>query len=305
VSTLAIHPGALGDVLLAVPALRALKTEHPAEPLVLGAQPRVGALLAALRIVDQAVPFDALRLDTLFVEDGAVTPSDALRRGQRVICWFGARDPVFTRRLRALLPGAIVASASGDGADPVWRHLLATVDAVPEGSPAPCDPLPEARQAGRDALVRAGWRTGTRLVVAHPGAGGRGKRWSVEGFAQVLAPLCARPDLTVVLHEGPADADAAAALSARLGGDARLLRGLSLVELAGALAQAAAYLGNDSGVSHLAAAVGVPSVILFEQRSLAWRPWAAPADVVVVDPGAPVAQADVVTVAARLARTVD
>jgi heptosyltransferase III len=305
VSTLAIHPGALGDVLLAVPALRALKSAHQGEPLVLGAQPRVGALMAALRIVDQAVPFDALRLDTLFVEDDAATPSDAVRRGQRVICWFGARDPVFTRRLRALVPGALVASASGDGADPVWRHLLTTVDAVPDGSPAPCDLLPEARQAGRDALVRAGWRTGTRLVVAHPGAGGRGKRWSVEGFAQVLAPLGARPDLTVVLHEGPADADAAAALSARLGRGARLLRGLSLVELAGALAQAAAYLGNDSGVSHLAAALGVPSVILFEQRSLAWRPWSASVDVVVVDPGAPVAQADVATVAARLARSVD
>src|SRR5262245_43022050 len=261
--------------------------------------------MAALRSVDQAVPFDVLRLDTLFVEDDAAIPSDVVRHGQRVICWFGSRDPIFTRRLRALLPDAIVASPSGDGADAVWRHLLATVHVASDGSPAPCDLLPEARQAGRDALVRAGWRAGTRVVVVHPGAGGRGKRWSAEGFAQVLAPLCARTDITVVLHEGPADADAVTALSARLGGSARLLPGLSLVELAGALTHATAYLGNDSGISHLAAAVGVPSVILFEQRSLAWRPWSASADVVVVTPEAPVAQADVAAVAARLARVVD
>ncbi len=304
-STLAIHPGPLGDVLLAVPALRALKAEHPAEPLMLGAQPGVGGLLVALGAVDGVVPFEALRLDTLFVEDDAATPGDALRRGQRVVCWFGSRDPVFTRRLRSLLPDAIVASASGDGTGPVWRHLLTTVRAVPEGSPPPCTPSPAAWQAGREALVRAGWRTDTRLVIAHPGAGGRAKRWSVEGFAEVLAPLCARPDLTVVLHEGPADADAVAAVGTCLAGGARLLRGLPLVELAGALAQAATYLGNDSGVSHLAAAVGVPSVILFEQRSIAWRPWSSSADVVVVEPMTAVAPADVVAVANRLARSLE
>lgn len=299
-STLAIHPGALGDVLLAVPALRSLKAQHPAEPLVLGAQPGVGALLAALGAVDRVVAFDALGLDTLFVEDDAAAPGELVRGAGRVVCWFGARDPIFTRRLRALAPAAVLASASGNGGDLVWRHLLSSVDPHAETSPGPCDLSPAARQAGRDALVRAGWRTDTRLVIAHPGAGGRAKRWPAEGFAQVLAPLCARPDLTVVLHEGPADADAVAALERRLGGSARVLRELPLVEVAGALAHAAAYLGNDSGISHLAAALGVPAVVLFEQRSIAWRPWSASAAVVVVDTTT-VAQHDVVAVGNRLA----
>jgi heptosyltransferase III len=301
VSTLAIHPGALGDVLLAVPALRALKAQHPTEPLVLGAQPGVGGLLAALGAVDRVVSFDALGLDTLFVDDDdAAAPSEVVRAAGRVVCWFGARDAIFTRRLRALAPDAVLASASGNGGDPVWRHLLSSVEPHAEASPGACDLSPAAQQAGRDALVRAGWRTDTRLVIAHPGAGGRAKRWPPDGFAQVLAPLCARPDLTVVLHEGPADADAVAALDGLLAGGARVVRELSLVEVAGALAHAAAYLGNDSGISHLAAALGVPAVVLFEQRSVAWRPWSASAAVVVVDTTI-VAQHDAVAVGNRLA----
>lgn len=301
VSTLAIHPGPVGDVLLAIPALRALRAEDPESPLLLAAQPGVGSLLGALGAVDGALSFDGLGLQALFVDDEAGPAPAALHAAGRIVSWFGSRDAVFARRLRALAPGAVVASPTGDGTRLVWQHLLATVRAAFEVTPAPCDPAPAARHAGRQALRRAGWRTDTPLVLVHPGAGSRDKRWPAEGFIEVLAPWCARADVTVVVHQGPADADAVAAVDARLAGRARVLPGLSLAELAGALSQAAVYLGNDSGVSHLAAAVGVPSLILFEERRVAWRPWSASAEVILIDPGS-VARADVIGVGERLAR---
>jgi hypothetical protein len=300
VGTLAIHPGPLGDVLLAVPALRALRVEEgPAPRLLLAAQPGVGRLVVALDTVDGALSFDGLGLQTLFVEDDTRPFIEAVPAAGRIVCWFGSRDPVFVRRLRGLARHVIVASPTGDGASPVWRNLLGTVQSGPEVSPGPCEPSPAARRAGGQALRRAGWRTDTRLVLVHPGAGGLDKRWPAQGFVEVLAPLWAREDLTIVLHEGPADVEAVAALDSRLASRASVLRGLSLVDLAGALAHASVYLGNDSGVSHLAAAVGVPSLILFEERHLAWRPWSTSAAVVVVET-ASVVRTDVVRVADRL-----
>src|SRR5205085_10955137 len=80
--TLAIHPGALGDVLLAVPALRALRARGP---VTLAAQPRLAALLRALDVVDAAVAFDGLALDALFVDAAARTPR--LPPAARVVSW--------------------------------------------------------------------------------------------------------------------------------------------------------------------------------------------------------------------------
>src|SRR5207245_8701067 len=82
---------------------------------------------------------------------------------------------------------------------------------------------------------------------------------------------------------GPPDRDAGAARAERI--DALVLKQPTLPHLAGALCHVAACLGNDSGVTHLAAAIGRPTVALFGAERLAWQPWARTARVVVVEPG--------------------
>jgi ADP-heptose:LPS heptosyltransferase len=268
---LAVHPGALGDVLLAIPALRALRAEG--DRLVVAAQPRLAALLVALGEADEARDLDTLRLDALFAGDaGARLPAV-----ERLVCWLGARDPDFARRLRALVPGAVVAPSTSPGAPGlVWEHLLATVGGAARR--APVRVVPALLSRGREALRAAGADEGRRVVLVHPGAGSAAKRWPAAAFAEALA---GRRNVEIVVHEGPADAAPAADLAARLPG-ARRLREPDLPALAGALARCAAYLGNDSGVSHLAAAVGTPSVVVFAAANLAWRPWAPAARVLTV-----------------------
>jgi ADP-heptose:LPS heptosyltransferase len=141
------------------------------------------------------------------------------------------------------------------------------------------------REQGSRALRDAGWDGAARVVVVHPGAGGIAKRWPVDGFIDVIADL----DAAVVVHEGPADAEAAHALLARASG--RLLRLVDppLPVLAGVLGAAAAYVGNDSGISHLAAAVGTPSVVLFTRAALPWTPWSPTARCLTVNTAAVVA----------------
>jgi heptosyltransferase III len=267
--TLAVHPGALGDVLLAIPALRALRASAGG-PLLLAAQPRLSGLLEALGVVDGHVAFDALGLDALFVDDPTRLPR--LPPLRRLVSWFGARDPVFVRRLGALVPGAVVAPSVGDGTR-VWEHLLTTVGAPPGDWCAPLVAPPAVRAAGQAALAAAGADAPPPWLFVHPGAGGPAKRWPAQAFARAITTLAARARMNVVAHQGPADAEAAAALRRHLGDGVVWLVEPAPTALAGALASARLYLGNDSGVSHLAAALGVPGLVLFDPRHLAWQPW--------------------------------
>jgi heptosyltransferase III len=271
---LAVHPGALGDVLLAVPALRALRAASGG--VILAAQRHLAELVVALGEADAAREFESLRLHALFGADG---PAD-LPETDRLISWFGARDAEFSRRLRAQARGAVVVAPSVS-TGLVWAHLLETCGAPPGEWRGRARVAPALVGAGRTALTEAGWDGRRRVIVVQPGAGGVSKRWPADAFAAALAAVGERRDVVLVAHQGPADADAVDALSARLPSLVRL-REPALPALAGVLSQAALYLGNDSGVSHLAATVGVPAVVLFTAANLAWRPWATGPEVMTV-----------------------
>ena len=285
--TIVLHPGALGDVLLAIPALRALRAQTSAGELVLAAQPRIGRLLTKLALVDRHVDFDALGVDSLFSDGPA---SEKLRRlvdGSRVVSWFGSKDPDFTRRLSTLAADVTVASTIPPTGATVWQHLVSSVASVADPWREPIA-VPQSIEAeGLRVLAEVGWTGERPLLMLHPGAGGPAKRWPVTGFAEVAGRIVGALGADVVVHDGPADHDAVAELRGRLS-----VRTMSLVEpplenLAGGMRHAALWLGNDSGVSHLAAAVGAPTFLLFAEENLAWRPWARHARVRVVAMGAP------------------
>jgi heptosyltransferase-3 len=289
--TLVLHPGALGDVLLAVPALRALRSHAPGDELVLAAQPRIGGLLTSLGIVDRSVTFETLGLEALFTEGDAPVRLRQLLDGARVVSWFGTSDPAFARGLRALAPGAIVAAPTAAGGARVWEHLVASLDARPRviaERGAWCPPIsipPSVVAEGRRLLLGAGWDGASPLVMLHPGAGGAAKCWAPEGFAALAESLVASAGVELIVHDGPADHDAVAGLRRRLDVPALVLTDPPLEALAGALAHIALWIGNDSGVSHLAAAVGAPALVLFAEANLAWRPWARETRTLVVATG--------------------
>jgi ADP-heptose:LPS heptosyltransferase len=104
------------------------------------------------------------------------------------------------------------------------------------------------------------------VLAIHAGAGSRAKRWDIAGFVQVAHWWRASGGAVIALA-GPAEAGEAPALGARE------VREWPLCDLAALLARVALYLGNDSGVSHLAGAVGAPGVVLFGPTDARrWRP---------------------------------
>ena len=141
--TLVIHPGALGDVLQAVPAVSAL--ERGGHRLTFAGQPRLGELLQGMGLVLAATSFDAFGLEALFTE--APLPerlTTRLGRFARVVSWFGARAPGYAERLRAQVPEALVAPPVPDDDSPltVWEHLLDTLAPWSIERPEVLRPLP-------------------------------------------------------------------------------------------------------------------------------------------------------------------
>jgi heptosyltransferase-3 len=279
-ATLVIHPGALGDVLQAIPALTALRELGGGTAPTFAGQSHLGTLLAGTGVVGSCPSFDGLGLEALFGRDPV--PADVRRRlagFARVISWFGARADPFPARLRELGREVVVASPVPPPESPlrVWEHLVETVTPSGVTTPPPLLPLrlPDAwRAEGRRALSRLGVDAGRPFLVVHPGAGGADKRWSAGGFAQAIRGVVQETRCQVVVHEGPADKAAAGELLANPDLPALRLREPALPVLAAILQEAAAYLGGDTGVSHLAAAVGSQAVILFPPASWPrWAPW--------------------------------
>jgi len=280
--TLVVHPGALGDVLQAVPALGALgRLGHR---LSFAGQPRLGELLEGSGLVLAATSFDTFGFEALFVEN---PPPERLlsrlRRFQRVISWFGSKEDAYRKHLGALVPESIVARPVPDHDSPltVWEHLVDTLSPWGVTVPTELHHLPTAerwRIAARTALMAAGADLGRPLLVAHPGAGAPWKQAPTARFARALEGMAAHGSFEIVLHQGPADGRAVEPLLSVLAEPAVRLVEPSLTELAGALALATAYIGSDSGVSHLAASVGTPSVILYPPETLRrWAPWSSSA----------------------------
>jgi ADP-heptose:LPS heptosyltransferase len=196
-----------------------------------------------------------------------------------VVSWFGAREASYRKKLDGLVPECIVARPvpDQDSTLTVWEHLVETLAPWGVAPPGELHHLPTDerwRIAARTALMAIGIDLARPLLIAHPGAGGRWKEAPTARFARALERMANDGGLEVVLHQGPADAAAVDALLLELARPAARLLEPSLTELAGALALAKAFIGSDSGVSHLAACVGTPSVILYPPETLRrWAPW--------------------------------
>jgi heptosyltransferase III len=298
-SILVIHPGALGDVLQAAPALRALRRRAT---LTFSGQPRLGRLLIVLGLVDTELPFDGAGFGALFTQDEPPPALVArLARFDRVVSWFGARDTVYADQLRAISPGAVIAPPVPDDERSVWRHLLSTIgdDSPPELAPIV---LPDScRDEARRILYELGADTTRALLVVHPGSGGKWKVWPAERLARAIEIVVRQTGARILVHQGPADRDVVDQLCPWLPDAPLRLVEPELPLLASVLGRADAYLGMDSGVSHLAATVGAASVILFPSTTRErWTPWSPTATALAMSDDPELVEQIAATVVARL-----
>jgi ADP-heptose:LPS heptosyltransferase len=241
----------LGDLLVAVPALRGLRRALPGHRLVLAAPAALERLAALTGAVDEVLPTTGL---------DAPLPV----RAPAVAVNLHGSGPQSTALLAATRPGLLWTHG---GTGPQWtedRHEVRRWCDLIGHYGVPADPA-DLRLALPDVPSPA-----PGAVVVHPGAAYASRRWPVERFAAVAAGLAADGE-RVVVTAGPGERDLAAAIPGEL------VEPAGLAELAALVAGARLVVCGDTGVAHLATAYRTPSVLLFGPMSPArWGPRSGP-----------------------------
>lgn len=267
---LAVHSGALGDCVLFGHLLSRLGGDVPngrgSPPICLVARGEIAGLLEGLGRAHRSLDFDALPIQEIFGDDdlNRCELPRLLGPHDKLISCFATGNRVAEGRLAAVCGAQTACFLPVRPAPECGAHLLDLwcdmLGMAPQAGPPHPWPVPaEWTVQARQALAALGIGRRSRYYVIHPGAGSPAKCWPLESFAALAGRLG-----SAVIVLGPVEADlwpdeAIAALAGRL----TVLKCPSLKTLAGVLAGAAGYVGNDSGVSHLAAALGSPAVALF------------------------------------------
>jgi len=276
--------GGLGDTLLVVPAVELLLREHPGARLTLVGSVWAERLLPLLRAKVRVVRFDSPALTPLFGPDAPGDAAGLLAASDAVVIYCARPGGELGDNARRFCRGPVVEwpvePPPGEHASLHLARALVTVAA--EELPAPALTVPqEALRRARGWLKGRGWAPPPLAV--HPGSGSERKCWPADRFARLLEQL----GTPCLMLEGPADRRPCRLLEERLAGRVPLMSasGLGLSAAAALLSLCRCYVGNDSGVSHLAAALGVPTVAVFGPTDP--RTWAprGPVVKVVCPPG--------------------
>jgi ADP-heptose:LPS heptosyltransferase len=238
----------VGDLLTAVPALRALARAFPDHRRVLAAPAALAPLAALTGAVDE-------------VEDAEpLAPLPARLHGAAVAVNLHGRGPQSTAVLRATRPDLLI--RFGTPPRPLWRvgehevarwcRLLGESGIPADEQDLRIDPPPAPPTAAR-------WTT-----LIHPGAASAARRWPADRWAAVArAEYASGRSVAVTGSAGERALAAAVAAAAGLPESAVLAGRTDLAGLAAAVAAADRVVCGDTGVAHLATALGTPSVVLF------------------------------------------
>jgi len=283
---LLIRWGGLGDLLVALPSIRLLRHAYPSASITLIGRRAYASLLLEARVIDHVVGEDSAQVLGLF--SGAAAAGDDrkqwLARFDLIVSWLNQKTSGFLEAVRPLTAGdtrwRIICHDALAGGPMNIFFFRQTAEVVgggePLGRPAYDEfarlPLESLASGPRTLLPRrqAGAR---KFAVIHPGSGGETKRWPLENFLEIARRLKERRvDGALVTGE------AEAALEREIAEEAASLgwpwlRSPALGSLAQLLSGAGLYLGNDSGITHLAACCGTEGLALFREDLLdTWRP---------------------------------
>jgi heptosyltransferase-3 len=269
---LIIRPAALGDTLMLLPSLHALR--GTAETTLVGRHPGIDFVMP---YVHRAVDYEGRGWHFLFMEGEApIFESRLLLPSVDLAVMFHADpDGKIAARLEAVLPGATIRLFPGFPPPCQEIHVALYLARCLEASGCPVKPQFVFQEAFETPLLaRAGSEGHKATAVFHPGSGSRKKNYPSRFWLDFVHRFCNTTSLPFTLLLGPAEEEMASVYRLSLGqGRGEILFCPQKERLHSLLSQACLYVGHDSGITHLAAMLGAPTLALFRNTSVArWRP---------------------------------
>jgi heptosyltransferase III len=278
---LVIRGGAIGDFILTLPVIAALRKQFPDAHLEVLGYPHIVQLARAAGLVDQVQPIEARALAGFFARDGILSEdlSDYFSQFSIIVSFLFDPDKIFQTNVARSSKAQFIAGPHRPNEAERVHATKVYLKALERLAIFEADHLPQltlnSSLNGRGGLsVDQDGRRRVPTIAVHPGSGSEKKNWPEENWEQLLNHMMQSTQMNLLLVGGEAEGERLQRLAAALpSARTRVAQSLPLAKLAGELQNCSAFIGHDSGISHLAAAVGLPGLLLWgDTTEEIWRP---------------------------------
>ncbi|HVM59544.1 MAG TPA: glycosyltransferase family 9 protein [Verrucomicrobiae bacterium] len=261
---------------MTLPAVGALRERWPDGHIEILGYPHITELARGRYYADGTRSIEAKPMAGFFIPNSVLDPDlmEYFGSFNVVVSYLFDPDSLFANNVRRCGVKQVIEASPRPRDVHAAKHYCQPLEALAIYVDEP-SPRIHPSEADREAASRFLKMVGREPIVAiHPGSGSEKKNWPVENFAAVARWVADELAAQLLIVEGEADERVVAKLTKLLEPrSVTLAAGLKLVELAAVLERCALFLGNDSGVTHVAAAVGTPVVAAFGSASPPiWEP---------------------------------
>jgi lipopolysaccharide heptosyltransferase II len=269
-------PNWVGDSVLAIPAMKAIRNCFPDAEITLLVRPWVAGLFTSAPFIDKVwtEPKPARLADwtrmakairSTGFDLGLLLPNSF----ESALMMFLSRVPnrigYATDGRGWMLTNSITPVGDGRHQVDYYLDLVKTISSSTSRPSIEIQATAEERASARSLLQKQGIPAGSAFLVLNPGAAyGSAKRWHGDRFAKSAEVLTEELDLHIAVIGSDAERSVAEQIAAQIGGKAAVLNGMTSLEtLIGVLAESSLMITNDSGPMHIAAALSIPTVAVF------------------------------------------